>query len=285
MVSSSLSVDDGGVQALRADRILHEAISTGGDPQVHCDLSGLSIGYARLISPHAIGDAGQVSTNFVLIHSPLVGSVTWSWVADELHERGHRAVTPSIAAGALAGNWQTCVQLAVEQAQTDPDAILVGHSGAGPLLPSIAAEMSQRPAQLVFVDAGLPPTRGEARVVPDNFAEHLRALADDGLLPVWSDWFGPGVVDSLILDAERRAAVLANLPRLPLSYFDARIAMPQGWSAAAQGAYVLLSEMYRPDADEAASRGWPVIETLGGHLDLINRPAELAEALIGLTLP
>jgi hypothetical protein len=33
----------GGVQALRSDRILHEAIATDGDPRRLCDLFGLSI--------------------------------------------------------------------------------------------------------------------------------------------------------------------------------------------------------------------------------------------------
>jgi len=36
----------GGVQALRADRILHEAAATGGDPRRLCDLFGLSIQHA-----------------------------------------------------------------------------------------------------------------------------------------------------------------------------------------------------------------------------------------------
>lgn len=119
--------------------------------------------------------------------------------------------------------------------------------------------------------------------MPDSFAEELRPLADEGVLPPWSDWFGPGVIDGLIPDPERRAAVLADLPELPLSFFDARVPMPEEWSAAANGAYILLSETYRPDAVEAASRGWPMVELLGGHLDLVARPAELADALDGLT--
>jgi len=36
----------GGVQALRQDRILHEAIATSGDPRRLCDLFGLSIQHA-----------------------------------------------------------------------------------------------------------------------------------------------------------------------------------------------------------------------------------------------
>lgn len=215
----------------------------------------------------------------VLMHSPLVGPVTWSWVAEELCRRGHQAVVPSIVAGAISGRWQDCVRIAAEAAQTDHRAVLVGHSGAGALLPLIAAQMRTPPARLVFVDAGVPPASGEALLIPDAFLDHLRALAHGGQLPPWCDWFEPEVIEGLISDTKRRNAVVADLPKVALSYFDAPISMPDGWSTAAAGAYVLLSEIYRPDAIEAATRGWPVIEMLGKHLDLVERPAEVANAL------
>lgn len=51
---------DGGAQALRADRILNEAIATGGDPRRLCDLFGLSIQHAtRYTAAIAEPDLGQ----------------------------------------------------------------------------------------------------------------------------------------------------------------------------------------------------------------------------------
>lgn len=50
----------------------------------------------------------------------------------------------------------------------------------------------------------------------------------------------------------------------------------------APGAFLLLSEAYRRDANTASSLGWPVVEHLGRHLDIVNAPELLAEALVGL---
>jgi hypothetical protein len=170
----------------------------------------------------------------------------------------------------------------VDDIGTHEAAVIVGHSGAGPLLPVIAGAMVPPPAQLVFVDAGLPPVSGDATLVPDQFLEALRALAHGGVLPKWSEWFGPTAMEELIPEEEHRAAIVAELPDVPLSYFEATVPLPEGWSGATSGAFLLLSEPYRSDATEAASRGWPVLERPGAHLDIVVRPAEVADALIRL---
>jgi hypothetical protein len=101
------------------------------------------------------------------------------------------------------------------------------------------------PWQLVFVDAGLPPISGDATLVPDQFLGALRALAHDGVLPKWSEWFGPTAMEELISNEEHRAAVVAELPEVPLSYFEAAVPLPGRWSSATIGAFLLLSEPYR----------------------------------------
>jgi hypothetical protein len=225
---------------------------------------------------------GRVTT-FVLVHSPLVGPGTWSRVAKELSERDHHTVVPSLVDGATTGSWRVCVDAVAAQAQTFEAPVLVGHSGAGPLLPLIADGLKIKPAQLVFVDAPLPPSSGETALVPAEFKERLRALThDDGMLPKWSEWFGPDAMRALIPDDELRAAIVDELPRVPLSYFDAFVAMPDAWTVR-RAAYILLSDIYREDAAEAAARGWPVIQLPGAHLDIVTRPTEIADALVELT--
>jgi hypothetical protein len=225
--------------------------------------------------------AGVMAVPIVLIHSPLLGPRSWHWVADGMTKLGHQVIVPSIVEGASAGSWWACVELAAANTPADGP-ILVGHSGAGVLLPSIAAALTSPPARLVFVDAGLPPEDGATPLVPDGFAEHLRGLARDGILPPWPDWFGPGAIAELIPDEQRRREVVADIPRVPLSYLDGQIRLPQRWTDTADGAYILLSEVYRPDADQAATWGWPVVELMGTHLDLVNRPAQVASAIHGL---
>lgn len=54
-----------------------------------------------------------MSERFVLVHSPLVGPVTWSWVAEELRSRGQKVVVPVLAKD-LHGGWQGCVAAITE---------------------------------------------------------------------------------------------------------------------------------------------------------------------------
>lgn len=222
-----------------------------------------------------------VMASFVLVHSPLVGATTWSWVAQELHYRGHHVAVPAPRATVLA-DWRAWTEAVVDDIGTREAAVIVGHSGAGPLLPVIASKVVSPPSQLVFVDAGLPPVSGDATLVPDQFFGALRALARNGVLPKWSEWFGPTAMEELIPEADQRAAVVSELPEVALSYFQTTVPPPKRWDSATNGAFVLLSEPYRSDATEAASRGWPVLELPGAHLDIVVRPAEIADALVHL---
>jgi hypothetical protein len=216
-------------------------------------------------------------SSFTLVHSPLVGPLSWSAVEVELRKRGHAVQVPSLVSAATSGRWLACVDAAVGGAARGDDQVLVGHSGAGPLMPLIAGRMDRPPQRLVFVDAILPPEDGE-RSVSGTLLQHLRTIETEGRLPPWSEWFGPGVMEELIPDDHLRSAVVADMPRLPLSYFEGVIPVPSGWMRTSCR-YVLLSEAYREEAGEATSRGWHVYEHLGSHLDILNRPVEIADSL------
>jgi hypothetical protein len=43
---------------------------------------------------------------------------------------------------------------------------------------------------------------------------------------------------------------------------------------------VLLSESYREDAERARRLGWPVIERLGGHLDIVSDIDNVAHMIL-----
>ena len=120
---------------------------------------------------------------FVLVHSPVVGPSTWQWVAETLVARGHRVIVPTVTGGTTSRGWEAFADAVASQMDKASHAVLVGHSGAGPLLPQIAARARSRPAALVFVDAGICPEAGEAELMPSKFLIELKALASDGLLP------------------------------------------------------------------------------------------------------
>jgi hypothetical protein len=217
---------------------------------------------------------------FALVHSPLVGASTWRWAAQELEAAGHRVTVPQVPAAVTAQGWMAFADAVA--GQISGAEVLVGHSGAGPLLPQIVERAAGRPSALVFVDAAVPPPAGAAELMPLGMLAELRQLASDGRLPAWSDWFGPGVMDELVPDEGKRVAVLAELPMLPLSFFEDRVPLPAGWTGIPSG-YVLLSEAYAAAADEADSRGWPVARSMGAHLDIVTRPKAVAEAIAAVT--
>jgi hypothetical protein len=212
--------------------------------------------------------------SFVLVHSPVTGPSTWRWAAAELAARGHRVSVPAVGA---VSHWQQFVDAVAAQSGDASEVVVVGHSGAGPLLPQIAAAIDAR--QLVFVDADIPPHHGEARLMPAEILAGLRKIAVDGMLPPWSEWFGPAVMAELVPDRKRRAVITAELPRLPVSCFEESVPVPPGWAGTGAG-YVLLSEeAYGSQAVAAEARGWPVIRLPGGHLDIVTRPATVAAAI------
>jgi len=221
---------------------------------------------------------------FLLVHSPVVGPATWRWVGDALRAAGETVIVPDLVEAAISGDPMRFAARAASAASTgDEDVVVVGHSGAGCLLPRIADLMSPRPRLIVFVDAGVPPCDGDV-LVGGTFLGTLQSLAVDGRLPPWSRWWGDDAMERLVDVPERRAAIEAELPIAPLAFYETSIAMPFGWCGT-PCAYVLLSPSYRDDAVTASVRGWPVVERLGRHLDMANDELSIASILIHLAAP
>jgi pimeloyl-ACP methyl ester carboxylesterase len=222
----------------------------------------------------------------VLVHSPFLGPSAWAWVARELEQLGRPAVVPSLRAVAdepyrpWRDLWEAVDAVSVTGARR---VVLVGHSGAGSLLPAIAQSAAGRVAAIAFVDAFLPPPTGTARLVPAEFADELSALATGDVLPPWSSWFGEEAMRELVPDEARRARIEQDIPRVPLSVRDIELPVPEGWDRR-PCAYLLLSaEPYAASAADARARGWPTGEVHDGkHLDLVRRPAAVARALLDL---
>jgi pimeloyl-ACP methyl ester carboxylesterase len=190
---------------------------------------------------------------FVLIHSPLVGPTTWSPLADALERRGRAAVVPSLlgVAEAPSPQWRHVPEtVRAATADAGSPAVLVGHSAGGLLLPVIADTMPGDVDALVFVDSFLPPASGSLPLAGPGFIDQLRALATDGVLPPWSRWFGESEMRELVPDKGLHAALEAEMPRLPLSYFEASVPLPAGWDTP-----VRLPALHRRDLWAKRRRG------------------------------
>jgi hypothetical protein len=221
----------------------------------------------------------------VLIHSPLVGPATWRGVAAEIVASGGDAAVPSMLGFADGGPpyWPAFVRGVVSACERIEGAIvLVVHSGAGPLVPAMVSHLGGRVTAVVFADAPVPPESGSAVLAPPQLRDLLAGLAVDGVLPPWSSWWGPDALAALVPDDQVRAALEAEMPNLPLDYFDRTVTVPDGWTAGVRNAYLLFSDVYAEEATEAARRGWPVQHLSGTHLHNVTHPASVAAALVSL---
>jgi pimeloyl-ACP methyl ester carboxylesterase len=222
---------------------------------------------------------------FVLVHSPLVGPGSWAPVAVELAMRGRKAVLPSLLGpgGAAPGDWRECVEaVRVGVAALFGPVVLVSHSGSGLLLPSIADALAQPVSGMIFVDSGLPATAGETRFMPPASLERFAALAVNGVLPPWSEWFGEEAMREVIPDERLRHALTREMPEIPVAFLEQCIPSPTGWDRR-PCSYLLLSEAYDAAAREALERGW-LVEVIEGaqHLHIAVAPKAVADALLRL---
>ncbi|MEV0705704.1 alpha/beta fold hydrolase [Saccharopolyspora sp. NPDC050389] len=217
----------------------------------------------------------------LLVHSPLVGPLTWELTATQLRHEGQRVVVPSLTAVVddHPPYYRSLAEAAARALDTDGShgpVVLVGHSGAGALLPAIAEVVGDDARGAVFVDALLPhPGSSWFDTAPTQLREQLAGLTRAGRLPPWNEWFPSDVFDTLVPDAGLRERFIAELPPVPVAYFEEPAPNAPGWSAT-RCAYVCLSEAYTGAAEEAERRGWWVHRENADHLALITQPAHIA---------
>lgn len=220
--------------------------------------------------------------SFVLVHSPLIGPSSWRPVAEELQQRGHRMIVPSLVDAIASPPPRYAALASAVVSQLDEAIVLVVHSAAGALVPSIVDRTPYVEA-VVFVDATLPhPGRTWFDTVPREMGDELRRLAgQDGLLPSWHQWFPEEAIRGLLPDADVRAAFLAEIPQVPLGFFEEVAPALDAWQERPCG-YVQLSAAYAGAADNAQESGWPVLGHDGHHLSAVTEPAMVTNAIVEL---
>jgi pimeloyl-ACP methyl ester carboxylesterase len=169
---------------------------------------------------------------------------------------------------------------AMSEEPLDGQVVLIGHSGAGPLLPAFADALEDEIAGLVYVDAGLPtPGRSWRETVPAELYTSLRSMTREGQLPRWQRWFDPDPLEALVPDEALRAEIADEAPEVPIAFLkeerpDVEWPGPSG--------YVRLSAAYDTDAAEAEALGWPTRRLDTHHLAPATNPAPVAEAILSV---
>ncbi|HJT59241.1 MAG TPA: alpha/beta fold hydrolase [Ktedonobacteraceae bacterium] len=223
----------------------------------------------------------------VLVHSPLVGPFSWSLVAQQLQAIGFDVLVPNLTDREEASTpyWQqqaASMQQALAALPQERSLVLVGHSGAGSLLPVLAQASSHPVSAYLFVDAGLPhPGQSqldEMEVNAPAFAHELRQLLASGeRFPNWTD----EDLSEELPDRAIRQQVLAELQPRSWDFFkEVRPDVP-GWPGTHNG-YLLFTPGYRHYLEQAQRAGWPTQTLPAGHFHMLIDPVAVAKALVEL---
>jgi hypothetical protein len=224
---------------------------------------------------------------FVLIHSPLVGPFTWGLVAGELRQDGVDVVLPSLTDDehSRAPFWQqhaASVARALTHIPVNRALILVGHSGAGPILPAIRSMIARPVAGYLFVDAGIPidgASHLDLRALesPEMAQQFRQALAAGERFPTWNEQDLSGIIP----DPERRRSLLAELHPRALAFFEEPIPVFDGWPDVPCG-YLLFTPTYDVFAERARREGWAYRQMDAGHFHMLVDSKAVADAIMNL---
>jgi len=230
-----------------------------------------------------IARASMHGPRVILVHSPLTGPAFFAGVRDALWQRGRRAYLARLPAAEHIHPpyWLTHAAGVANSMPEEGEVVLVGHSGAGALLPAIGKLARNRgcPARVsgyLFVDCDLPRD-GASRLdlfdAPDAAAA-VRARAERGWMRPWGD----AELAGLLTDPALRASFVAGQPRTPLALYDEPIRVPDDWPEAPCG-YLQLSPHYPGAVAAARDRAWTFAQLPGHHLWPLCEPQAVAAAI------
>ena len=217
-------------------------------------------------------------TTLLFVHSPVVGPATWAGTAEVLQSNGFHCAVPDLTGVVATGPpYHQKFAAAATKAASGDHVVIIGHSAAGGLLPAIADAMSGRVRAAVFADASLPhPGLSWFDAAPQPLRVQLRDLADGGLLPPWHEWFPAGALDELLPDPALRRTVTAEIPRVPLAYFEEPAPVT---TAVPPCAFLRFSAPYDEAADKAQRLGWWVARRDWDHLRMLTAPDAVADVI------
>ncbi|MFG1603800.1 alpha/beta fold hydrolase [Actinoplanes sp. NPDC049265] len=232
---------------------------------------------------------------FVLVHGGWQGGWSWDGVSEVLRAEGHRTLAPTWL-GAVDGHPLAPADTTIDAAGARiaetvtgtagaDDVVLVGHSGGGPIVQSVADRLAARVSRVIYVDAVVLHD-GEAFTdvmpFPEEFAASdapIDAVAPAPPASVWGESFLNGAPPELIAETADR------LVDVPLVSLTSPVHLPRYWRSEPPAGYVFLrddiavpSSVWR---DMAARLSDPaVFQCDGPHQAMLTHPDQLAKVLI-----
>lgn len=213
-------------------------------------------------------------TVYILIHSPLVGTLTWSLVADDMRQRGLKVIVPALvdipdSAEPFWKQHAESISQALSDIPKESAVTLVAHSGAGPLLPVMRQSIPNPVHAYVFVDAGIPrdgATRLDLMKTEDpDWARQFQEELEQGeRFPSWSS----DDLCEIIPDENVRQQLVAELRPRGLDFFTEPIPVFDGWPDA-PCTYIQFSAPYEKPAAQARAAGWSTYKLEAGHFHML----------------
>lgn len=232
----------------------------------------------------------------VLLHGQRTGDRLWHATAQRLHARGVRALTPQLPSPEhIYAPWWLAHAAGIANAlPEDGSVILIAHGDSSVLLPAAGRlarnrDIGARVAGYMVVDGYLPADgKSLLDVVDATAADALRHACRGGFLPplpVPTTELAPGdattsATANTTLDHGHAALAdaLANAPRVPVSFYEEAITVPDDWPEA-PCSYLRLSPAYASAEASAANRGWQTRSVHRHHLLPASEPDLMADLL------
>lgn len=222
---------------------------------------------------------------YVLIHSPLVGGLTWSLVADQMRQQGQKVALPTLkdVPNSTEPFWKQhadSVAQALRYIPKNEPLILVAHSGAGPLLPIIRQGIANPIDAYVFVDAGIPHN-GATRLDlmqsedPEWANQFEQSLQRGEQFPTWSS----EDLREIVPDENLRKQLVAELHPRGLNFFTEPIPVFDGWPDA-PCVYILFSPPYVRTEIQARQNGWKTHRLEADHFHMLVDPEAVADIIV-----
>ncbi|HSZ50745.1 MAG TPA: hypothetical protein VK801_04170 [Caulobacteraceae bacterium] len=217
---------------------------------------------------------------FALLHSIFLSPLIWRGVGAELAASGGSVRLLDYRDVVRNGGSYYDHAAQVVADQLPRQAVLVAHSAAGALAPSIVAASEGSLAGVVFVDALLPhPGRSWLETAPQLLKALItEGVADDDRVPPWPRLLPPPVLARLVPDVAMRSTLIEESPSVPLSLLRERapaLDLPSELNVA----YVQLSDSYDSEAQAARERGWRVLRLAGDHLWPLTHAVQVAKTV------
>lgn len=227
----------------------------------------------------------RMPNTYVLIHSPLVGPLTWTLVAGRMRKKGIEAVVPALTDSPDSKEpfWKQHARSASQslaQIARDMPLSLVAHSGAGPLLPVIRQMIPNPITTYVFVDAGIPQ-HGASRLDlmkwedPGGADQFQKELERGERFPTW----GFDDLQEVIPDESLRRQMVAEIRPRGLPFFTETIPVFDGWPDAVC-VYIQFSAPYDRPASQARAAGWPSYTLEAGHFHMLVDPQAVSDLIV-----